>query len=279
IYARESIVWGQLIHPNIVPFYGVSKFRSRVSFISHWAQHGEVGEYLKHNPDANRILLCLDTAYGVGYLHQNDIVHGDLKGVNVLVDGSGRACLGDFGLSSVTDPEIIKWSSQSTIASKGGTTRWQAPELLEPEDVLEKVYNTKASDIYAWAGICYEIFTGQFPFFELLNTAAVRKMIMQGDTPTRPSKDDSVVLKHGLNDHLWNLMMDCWQRQASERPDIAMVLSRLTVDKPADTRPPGDWEGNTSMRFRDVQHEDSSKDMVVFWEELDNLLLRVVPGV
>ncbi|KAG6810292.1 hypothetical protein H0H93_015054, partial [Arthromyces matolae] len=249
------------------------------SFISHWAQHGEVNEYLKHNPDANCILLCLDTASGVEYLHQNDIVHGDLKGVNVLVDSSGRACLGDFGLSSVMDPEIIRWTSQSTIASKGGTTRWQAPELLEPEDVAEKVYNTKASDVYAWAGICYEIFTGQLPFFEFWNTSTVRKMIIQGDTPTRPSEDAPAWLKRGLNEHIWTLMMDCWRTQALERPDITMILSRLNENKLEDTRPTGDWEGRASMHFRNAQHEDPSKDMLVFWEELDDLLSRVVPPV
>ncbi|KAG6850018.1 hypothetical protein H0H93_002467 [Arthromyces matolae] len=170
VYAREAIVWGQLRHPNILPFYGISKFRSRVAFISHWAIHGDICEYLRSNPDANRILLALDTASGVEYLHQNDIVHGDLKGVNVLVDYSGRACLGDFGLASVDDPEIIRWTSQSTIASKGGTTRWQAPELLLSEDVIDKLYNTKASDVYAWACVCYEvnipIFTSMSGTFE-----------------------------------------------------------------------------------------------------------------
>ncbi|KAG6819097.1 hypothetical protein H0H93_015488 [Arthromyces matolae] len=156
MYAREVIVWGQLRHPNILPFYGISKYRSRVAFISQWASHGDINEYIKQTPHANRILLAFDTACGVKYLHQNDIVHGDLKGVNVLVNSSGRACLGDFGLSSVEDPEIIRWTSQSTVASKGGTTRWQAPELLESEDIAEKIYNSKESDVYAWGGVCYE---------------------------------------------------------------------------------------------------------------------------
>lgn len=73
--------------------------------------------------------------------------------MNVLVDASHRAYLADFGLSSVDDPNIIYWTSQSAAVSTGGTLRWRAPELLVDGDSK----NTKASDIYAWACVCYEV--------------------------------------------------------------------------------------------------------------------------
>ncbi|KAG6818338.1 hypothetical protein H0H93_005894, partial [Arthromyces matolae] len=159
VYAREAILWGQLSHPNILPFYGLVRIRSRrLAFVSRWASNGTLDDYLVAHPDANRLLLCMDTAAGVNYLHDNDIVHGDLKGVsldlisfplqaltlrqvNVLIDSAGRACLGDFGLSSVYDPKILRWTSQSSMASRGGTTRWKAPELVGSEDAIEKAYN------------------------------------------------------------------------------------------------------------------------------------------
>lgn len=75
---------------------------------------------------------------------------------NVLVDGSGRACLADFGLSAVTDPLILNWTSHSSATSKGGTARWQAPELNDPE--ADQIFpNTKASDVYAWSCVTYEV--------------------------------------------------------------------------------------------------------------------------
>ncbi|KAG6846030.1 hypothetical protein H0H93_015951, partial [Arthromyces matolae] len=80
VYAREAILWAQLSHPNILPFYGLVKFRSRLAFVSRWALNGSLEDYLTTHPDANRVLLCMDTAAGVNYLHENDIVHGDLKG-------------------------------------------------------------------------------------------------------------------------------------------------------------------------------------------------------
>lgn len=118
------------------------------------------------------MIKSLDVAYGLAYLHENDIIHGDLKGVgfrapplttiliisqaNILVHNSGRALLADFGLSAVTDPQILKWTSQSSAASKGGTTRWQAPELFDM-DTDETVNNSKASDVYALGCVLYEV--------------------------------------------------------------------------------------------------------------------------
>ncbi|KAG6834483.1 hypothetical protein H0H93_009397 [Arthromyces matolae] len=254
IYAQEAILWAQLSHPNVLPFYGISRFRSRLALVTHWAANGHLGDYLKSNPEANHILL-----------------------VNVLINSSGRACLGDFGLSNVADPEIIKWTSQSTVASKGGTMRWQAPELLEPEENDAKVYNTKASDIYALASTCYEVFTGQIPFFEVLNTATVRKMVLRGDRPTRPGIANIIWQDFESNYPIWSLMMDCWKTSPTKRPDISTVVSRLGRAKPPDTRPLGDWEGRSAMRFRNVQH--SNNDPVLLLENLEGVLGRVVSGI
>ncbi|KAG6818518.1 hypothetical protein H0H93_004338 [Arthromyces matolae] len=281
VYAREAILWAQLSHPNILPFFGLAKFRSRLSFVTRWAQNGSLTEYLVHNPKAIRILLCRDTAAGVDYLHKNDIVHGDLKGANVLINSSGRASLGDFGLSSVTDSQIIKWTNQSTMASKGGTTRWQAPELLESEDEVEKVYNSKASDVFAWAGVCYEIFTGRLPYHEASLPHTLMQMITRGDTPTRPSQDDIAWVDHGLTETLWNLLMDCWKYHPEDRPDMPTVLSRLELeDKPFDPRPVEHANfGNekAAMHFRNEHYKKEAVDLQ-FWEGFEEVLRGVVPG-
>ena len=95
-----------------------------------------------------------DVAAGVSYLHQKAIVHGDLKGVNILVTGSGKACLADFGLSNHVDAEMLTWTSESS-ANTGGTVRWQAPELFDPEKENSKP--TKETDVYAFSCVCYEV--------------------------------------------------------------------------------------------------------------------------
>ncbi|KAG6909008.1 hypothetical protein DXG01_002394 [Tephrocybe rancida] len=238
---------------------------------------------------------CWDTASGIDYLHANDIVHGDLKGVNVLVEGSGRACLADFGLSSVTDPDIIHWTSQSSMASHGGTARWQAPELHETEDKVDTIHNSKESDVFAWANLCYEvrllkslvldrhkcpnvrqIFTGRLPFFEALRESTVIMAILRGSIPTRPQGDDLAWLKHGLNDRLWGLLKDCWKFKPPERPDMRTVILRLGMDKPPDSRPPAEWERRLSTRFRNAQDTRLCEHMLPSLDNLDCILSRLV---
>ncbi|KAG6914827.1 hypothetical protein DXG01_015086 [Tephrocybe rancida] len=281
VYAKEAIIWAQLSHPNVLPFYGLAHSPTRLSFVTRWATQGDLTQYLKENPGANGVLLCKDTAAGAEYLHLNDIVHGDLKGCNVLIDSSGRASLCDFGLASVTDPKIIKWTSQSTMASKGGSTRWQAPELHESEDEAEEVYNTKATDVFAWAGICYEIFTGCLPFFELSNPVVIAARIIQGHTPTCPEADNVAWGIRGLNERVWNLMKECWHFKPSTRPDMSQILLKLAAENITDTRPPPEWEKDASMRFRNSQDSKESDNVnsMLFWEDLEDLLLRLVPGI
>ncbi|KAG6825994.1 hypothetical protein H0H92_001563 [Tricholoma furcatifolium] len=230
--------------------------------------------------DVQYLTKCLDTAAGVEYLHKNNIVHGDLKGSNVLVNSSGRAAIADFGLANITDSHILKWTSQSTVMSKGGTSRWHAPELLVIEskatiDELGKVYNTKASDVFAWSNI----FTGHNPFFEVSNIVHVTRMIMKGDTPTRPKDNDFAWHKHGLNEEIWDLMKNCWSLEPLHRPDITKIISRLEEQEPKDYRLPGEWDKNSSVHFRNAGKNREVQDLPEFWDDIKDLLLEVVPGL
>ncbi|KAG6807876.1 hypothetical protein H0H92_006136 [Tricholoma furcatifolium] len=287
LYAKEAIVWAQLSHPNILPFLGICQFHSRQAVVTPWAENGHINDYLTKNPDVNRVLLiyhkCSDTAEGLEYLHKNDIVHGDLKGCNILIDGSGRASIADFGLANVTDPSILKWTSQSTIASKGGTARWHAPELfaIEPENKtgLGLVCNTKASDVFAWSNICYEIFTGQLPFYEVSHPVTVMVLIMKGDTPTRPNDADLAWQQYGLTSHIWDLMKSCWSFEPSQRPNMTAIVARLDAEKPADTRPPRDWDENLSVRLRKGEKAREDQESQEFWDYVKCLLLEEVPGL
>ncbi|KAG6913618.1 hypothetical protein DXG01_005544, partial [Tephrocybe rancida] len=275
VYAREAILWGQLSHPNLLPFHGLHKFRSQIAFVAPWAENGNLSDYLNHEPNANRVLLCADTAAGVEYLHANGVVHGDLKALNILVDGSGRACLSDFGLSGVADNKIIKWATQSSAASKGGTSRWQAPELHNPE--MDNIHNTKESDIYAWASSSYEVFTGNAPFSEIAKETTVAFRILRGDLPTRPPANDKSWTERGLTEALWELLVDCWKMKPSERPQISAVRSRLEFEMPAeDPRPPGQWGSRFAMRFRNAQAANVAGQQSPSLADLDDILSKVM---
>ncbi|KAG6915138.1 hypothetical protein DXG01_013077, partial [Tephrocybe rancida] len=225
--SKETILWGQLSHPNILPFYGLFRFDGRVYFVSPWMEHGDIRMYLMHNPGAPRFKLALDVANGLAYLHENEIIHGDLKGPNILIDDAGRAVLADFGLSSVSDCDIIAWMSQSAGASKGGSVIWQAPELFDIQND-KIVNNTTASDVYAWGCVCFEIFTGERPF-GTLNPTQVLLRVISGARPQRPEASSPPWQEWGLNEDVWLLMDRCWSQDPLQRPSAHGIVDDLTT--------------------------------------------------
>ncbi|KXN82740.1 Ephrin type-A receptor 2 [Leucoagaricus sp. SymC.cos] len=229
-FSCEAVLWGQLQHGNVLPFYGVYRLEhpthSRICLVSPWMQNGNVDEYLVKEPNADRIVLIRDVASGLKYLHTQNIVHGDLKGANVLVNSSGKACLADFGLSTIRDPEVIALTTSSSPSGCGGTIRWMAPEPLGSYDTDEPV-NTKKSDIYAFAGVSYEVFTGHVPFYEVFRDQTVILKINRGERPSRPDRE--VFLKSGMTEGIWQLMQDCWSTEPANRPTASEILNRLNT--------------------------------------------------
>ncbi|KXN82738.1 Peptidyl-prolyl cis-trans isomerase A2 [Leucoagaricus sp. SymC.cos] len=106
-FVRDAIKWRQLIHPNILPFYGIYQLEEQlgggVCLVSPWMVNGKVIDYLKLDSETPRAPLVIDVLEGLDYLHEHNIVHGNIKSTNVLVTVTGSACLTDFGLKGSLD--------------------------------------------------------------------------------------------------------------------------------------------------------------------------------
>ncbi|GLB34347.1 putative CAP_GLY [Lyophyllum shimeji] len=234
--AAEAILWGQLSHPNLLPIYGLFQYTTRICLVSPWMEFGDITNFLRQRPDADRLRLVSDVARGIDYLHKDDIVHGDLKGANILVNDAGRACLADFGLSAVTDADILHWTSNSSAASKGGSVRWQAPELFDVESD-DTIHNSKSSDVYAFACVAYEIFTGNIPFFEVPRDPAVISRVQMGAKPSRPPASSLAWGPWGLKESHWSFMEACWSTSPDDRPSIVKAVVQFVSDQALDDRP------------------------------------------
>jgi serine/threonine protein kinase len=104
-------------------------------------------------------LQLLQIAEGLGYLHSMKIVHGDLRGTNILVADDWNVCLADFGLTGVIEDAVSTTSGAFTsTANHAGSLRWFAPELIAPTFFgCERFVRTPASDVYAFACVCLEV--------------------------------------------------------------------------------------------------------------------------
>ncbi|KAJ7920371.1 kinase-like domain-containing protein, partial [Mycena leptocephala] len=213
---REAIIWRQLSHPNLLPFFGLYYLDERICLVSPWMSSGNIREFLNSAPYTDRVSLMLDVALGLEYLHRNGVVHGDLKGINVLITPSRRACLADFGLSSISDAMTVRFTD-SDENTRGGTARYQAPELISMSTDTTSDFG---SDVYAFACTCYEILTGNVPFSEMRNDMQVIMSVVSGARPSRPN----TILP---NDSLWLLLQDCWAQNSANRPSLTQVIQRL----------------------------------------------------
>ncbi|KAJ6516341.1 kinase-like domain-containing protein, partial [Mycena sanguinolenta] len=235
---REALIWRQLSHPNLLPFLGLYMLDDRLCLISPWMDNGDLKDFLKDAPsDIDRVSLMMDVARGLEYLHSQDIVHGDLKTVNILVTPSRKACITDFGLSSIVTELSVRMTFSSGNA-RAGTVRYQAPELLRGEKS-----NHYGSDVYAFACVSYEILTGKVPFFEMVTEVAIIFKVVEGVRPSRPET---------ISQDIWLLLEDCWHQQINKRPTTTVILRRLlrqTIEGEIKQSPP-DWDVAYSAQFR-----------------------------
>jgi len=240
---REFITWRQLTHPNVLPFYGVHFMKdlleTRFCLVSPWMENGSVVEFLaRRNRDdpkgdsTNCVCLALDIALGVQYLHGESIVHRDLKGYNILISSSKRGYITDFGLATLTDS-----GTASTVAGNDimGTVKWLAPELI-PREGVKRNHNF-ATDIYAFALVCYELFSGKVPF-ENVSLSDLQRLLDQGERPSIPSDDLS--RRRGLTPKMVDIIRDSWVQDPLKRLSADKIVERLQLLKPVDDRPPNE---------------------------------------
>ena len=87
---------------------------------------------------------------GLQYLHENDVIHRDLKLENVLVDSEMNLKISDFGFS--------EFQNTDQLTHKMGTKTYMAPEIR-----LGEVYNGKMIDIFSLGVVFFLMVAGHFP--------------------------------------------------------------------------------------------------------------------
>ncbi|KAG8708616.1 hypothetical protein FRC09_001131 [Ceratobasidium sp. 395] len=143
--ARELHTWSKCRHPNIVELLGLAEFRGQIVMVSPWMKNGSINRLnINHTIDCCR--LSFEVASGLAYLHEIDIIHGDLKGANIMLSNDSNAQLTDFGNAVLANSGLAftESSSQSNLSS-----RWAAPEQL-----IDKVVYSREADIYSLGMVC-----------------------------------------------------------------------------------------------------------------------------
>jgi len=142
------------------------------------------------------------------FLHSHNILHRDLKSLNLLVGQDWVVKISDFGLSRIQATEMT---------GHRGTVPWMAPEVLGTSS-SEKTTYTERSDVYSFGLTLNEMMTRNYPFHYLDGEAAVKAAILAGRRPYIPDHTPPAFAK---------LITDCWNHHPDERPSFVVIVNTL----------------------------------------------------
>ncbi|KIO23714.1 hypothetical protein M407DRAFT_45619, partial [Tulasnella calospora MUT 4182] len=201
-------LWGSLAHENIAKLLGSALVNDTPSVITERCNGGNIAQYLKKNPTANRRNLVLDAAKGLQYLHSHlpPICHGDVKSNNVLVD-DGKVKLGDIGILEFLETRGVG----AGMHGKTGDARWTAPEVLEGQG------HQWSSDVYSFGCLALFILRDMLPYATLKADATVLQAIYRGELPIDRHSGSSL-------DPTWKL---CWTQDLQRRPTMSTILESV----------------------------------------------------
>ncbi|KAL2459932.1 ACT-like protein tyrosine kinase family protein [Abeliophyllum distichum] len=125
-FAQEVYIMRKVRHKNVVQFIGACTKPPNLCIVTEYMSGGSVYDYLHKQKGTFRLpsllKVAIDVSKGMNYLHQNNIIHRDLKAANLLMDENEVVKVADFGVARVK-------AQTGVMTAETGTYRWMAPEL------------------------------------------------------------------------------------------------------------------------------------------------------
>uniref|UniRef100_A0A3B4Y4F5 receptor protein-tyrosine kinase n=1 Tax=Seriola lalandi dorsalis TaxID=1841481 RepID=A0A3B4Y4F5_SERLL len=212
----EASIMGQFNHPNIIRLEGVVTKSKPVMIITEYMENGSLDTFLKKNDGQFTVIqlvgMLRGIASGMRYLSDMGYVHRDLAARNILVNSNLVCKVSDFGLSRVLEDD-----PEAAYTTRGGKIpiRWTAPEAIAYRKF------TSASDVWSYGIVMWEVMSyGERPYWEMSNQDVIKAIEESYRLPGPMDCPES----------LYHLMMDCWQRERSNRPkfdEIVCLLDKL----------------------------------------------------
>jgi serine/threonine protein kinase len=219
-FEREARAVAALSHPNIVTLHSVEE-SDGVHFITMELVEGRnLTEFLPKDgfPLSRLLEIAIPLADAVSSAHRAGITHRDLKPDNVMIDGTGRLRVLDFGLAKLHEPIGSTGDTQAATVTSDtaegrvlGTVAYMSPEQAEGKSVDAR------SDIFSLGTIFYEMASGTRPFRGDTTMSTISSILK--DEPSSITE-----LKRTLPRHAGRIIRRCLAKDPDRRYQTALDL-------------------------------------------------------
>ncbi|XP_027149496.1 serine/threonine-protein kinase STY46-like [Coffea eugenioides] len=208
-FAQEVYILRKVRHKNVVQFIGACTRPPLLCIVTEYMHGGSIYDLLHKQNGVLKLpailKVAVDVARGMSYLHQNNIIHRDLKAANLLLDENEVVKIADFGVARVQ-------VQSGVMTAETGTYRWMAPEVIE-----HKPYNHKA-DVFSFGIVLWELLTTKLPYEHMTPLQAAVGVVQKGLRPSIPRQTHPLVVE---------LLERCWQQDPSSRPEFSEIVEIL----------------------------------------------------
>ncbi|XP_010548241.1 PREDICTED: serine/threonine-protein kinase STY17-like isoform X2 [Tarenaya hassleriana] len=208
-FAQEVYIMRKIRHKNVVQLIGACTRSPNLCIVTEFMARGSIYDFLHKQKGVFKIQsllrVAIDVSKGMNYLHQNNIIHRDLKTANLLMDEHEVVKVADFGVARVQ-------TQSGVMTAETGTYRWMAPEVIE-----HRPYDHRA-DVFSFGIVLWELLTGELPYSYLTPLQAAVGVVQKGLRPKVPKN---------THPKLAELLEKCWQQDATQRPDFSEIIEML----------------------------------------------------
>ena len=225
----EILILSKLKHPNIITLYGIVSLTEQEppKMILEYCQNGTLEARLiranSRDPSKHiyldsqrKLAFALQLINALQYLHEIlliPICHRDLKPGNVLLDLDDNIKLCDFGLARYFFPLSETHENPVLMTGETGSYRFMAPEVFQ-----HKYYDEKC-DIFSYGMICYWIFSGHRPFFEIDDGVKVAQL-----TSLKEKRPEIELVKEK---QIRPIITRCWEHDPQNRPKPSEIIEKF----------------------------------------------------